>query len=238
MTFLEVEKQVARELRDRIASSPDGGQADGTRAMIVQRQDGHWASPNLTPTMEVPRRAFHAVYDALLAAAELLALAAQNAPLSYPTAEALYSAYERELYRLDQTYRHFCEAADFARAEGWDVLKALRDKVESVYGQGFLVTLGLRWGEFLERGLLQNWSLADVPAQYRFYDTHVRPVLARGDVQKVFVIVSDAFRYEAARELALELNGKYRFQAELSSQLGVLPSYTPLGMAALLRTRR
>ena len=237
MTFLEVEKQVARELRDRIASSPDGSQSDGTRALIVQRQDGHWASPNLPATVEVPRRAFHAVYDALLAATELLALAAENASLAYPTAEALYSAYERELCRLDQTYRHFCEADDSARAESWDILKVLRDRVESVYGQGFLVTLGLRWGEFLERGLLQSWRLADVPPQHRFFDTHVKPVLARSENQKVFVIISDAFRYEAARELAAELNGKYRFHAELSSQLGVLPSYTPLGMAALLPHR-
>ena len=49
-----------------------------------------------------------------------------------------------------------------------------------------------------------------------------------------FVIISDAFRYEAAQELTTELNGKYRFEATLSSQLGVLPSYTALGMASLL----
>src|SRR5262249_47599255 len=40
--------------------------------------------------------------------------------------------------------------------------------------------------------------------------------------------------YEAAQELSQELNGKYRFEATLGSQLGVLPSYTPLGMASLL----
>ena len=40
--------------------------------------------------------------------------------------------------------------------------------------------------------------------------------------------------YEAAQELAQELNGKYRFEATLTSQLGVLPSYTALGMASLL----
>ena len=234
MTFLDVEKQIARESRDRIVSSPEGAMPNGIGALVLQRQDGHWASPNLPATVEVPRRAFHAVYEALLAAAELLALASQNRLLAYPTAEALYAAYEQELYRLDQTYRHFSEAADLARAEGWDVLKALRDKVESVYGQGFLVTLGLRWGEFLERGLLENWNITDVPSQFRFYDTHIRPVLARGDSQKVFVIISDAFRYEVGRELTAELNGKYRFHAELSSQLGVLPSYTALGMAALL----
>ena len=54
------------------------------------------------------------------------------------------------------------------------------------------------------------------------------------DNRRAFVIISDAFRYEAAQELTTELNGKYRFEATLSSQLGVLPSYTSLGMASLL----
>jgi uncharacterized protein (TIGR02687 family) len=48
------------------------------------------------------------------------------------------------------------------------------------------------------------------------------------------VIISDAFRYEAAHELTQELNSTYRFAATLTSQLGVLPSYTVLGMASLL----
>jgi len=41
-------------------------------------------------------------------------------------------------------------------------------------------------------------------------------------------------RYEAAQELTQVLNGTYRFEADLTSQLGVLPSYTALGMASLL----
>jgi uncharacterized protein (TIGR02687 family) len=48
------------------------------------------------------------------------------------------------------------------------------------------------------------------------------------------VVISDAFRYEVAEEFVECLNEKKQFKAELSSQLGVLPSYTQLGMAALL----
>jgi PglZ domain len=66
------------------------------------------------------------------------------------------------------------------------------------------------------------------------YDRHVRPWIEEADSRRAFVIISDAFRYEAAQELTAELNGKYRFGAVLSSQLGVLPSYTALGMASLL----
>jgi uncharacterized protein (TIGR02687 family) len=53
-------------------------------------------------------------------------------------------------------------------------------------------------------------------------------------VKRVFVVISDALRYEAAAELASEINSKNRLTAKLDAMLGVLPSYTSLGMAALL----
>ncbi len=48
--------------------------------------------------------------------------------------------------------RHFCEAADFAEAAGWDILKSLRERIEDVYGNWYLAGLALRWGEQLEGG--------------------------------------------------------------------------------------
>lgn len=86
----------------------------------------------------------------------------------------------------------------------------------------------------MEGGLLARWQIEGVNPQRHFYRRHVQPWLDEGDSRRAFVIVSDAFRYEAARELADELNGKYRFEATLTSQLGVLPSHTALGMASLL----
>jgi hypothetical protein len=51
----------------------------------------------------------------------------------------------------------------------------------------------------------------------------------------VFVVISDAFRYEVAQRAgAADINSKSRFKASLDAMLGVLPSYTALGMAALL----
>ena len=155
---------------------------------------------------------------------------------NYPDAATLYRAYEQELYRFDQLYRHFCEAADTAEEQGWNVLKSLRADIEAHYVNGYLTDLALAWGKFIEPpgGLLTQWRIAQVPNQYRFYDRQVKPWLEEGENRRAFVIISDAFRYEAAQELTTELNGKYRFEAKLSSQLGVLPSYTALGMASLL----
>jgi uncharacterized protein (TIGR02687 family) len=50
----------------------------------------------------------------------------------------------------------------------------------------------------------------------------------------VYVVISDAFRFEAAEELVSTLNSKNRVKARLETMLGVLPSYTTLGMASLL----
>jgi uncharacterized protein (TIGR02687 family) len=48
------------------------------------------------------------------------------------------------------------------------------------------------------------------------------------------VVISDALRFEVAHELVQQTNSKSRFKASLDGMLGVLPSYTALGMAALL----
>ena len=58
--------------------------------------------------------------------------------------------------------------------------------------------------------------------------------LSDGGTKRIFVIISDAFRFEVAEELAQAINSKSRLKAQLSSLLGVLPSYTSLGMASLL----
>jgi uncharacterized protein (TIGR02687 family) len=237
MTLLAVEKRIASSLRERVQTTPDTINADDVRAVATRRQSGHWASLAVASAPDVPRRALHAVYDALVAAADFYALRnVHKSGFDYPDAAAMYRAYETELYRFDQLYRHFCESADMAEAEGWGILKPLRADIEAHYVHWYLTALALAWGKFIEPqdGLLAKWKIDKVPNQYRFFDRNVRPWLEEGENRRAFVIISDAFRYEAAQELATELNGKYRFEATLSSQLGVLPSYTALGMASLL----
>lgn len=234
-TFLLVEKAIARRLRDRVLETSDAIKPEAIRDIASRRQDGYWAAPALPDTDFAPRRAMHAVYQALQAAADLLALRNLHlGSMTQPDAPALFRAYIGELFRFDQLYRHFCEAADYAESRDWDILKSLRNTIEKAYGNGFLTKLALEWNKHLEAGLLGLWRIDGVPNQQAFYEREVAPVLAKGADRRVFVIISDAFRYEAAQELASLLNGKYRFDADLSAQLGVLPSYTGLGMAALL----
>lgn len=239
MTFVDVEYTIASLLRQRVQSTRDTLNPEDVRTVAIRRQAGHWASPSVVGSADVPRTALHAVYNALIAAADFYCLRNQHlAGVDFPDALSLYRAYEQDFYRFDQLYRHFCEAADQPEAKGWNILKPLRDEVEACYANWFLTTLSVAWGKFIDpkgkAALLSKWRLEGVKNQQQFFDLQVRPRLDEADNRRSYVIISDAFRYEAAQELTQELNGKYRLEATLASQLGVLPSYTVLGMASLL----
>jgi uncharacterized protein (TIGR02687 family) len=181
------------------------------------------------------------VYEALDATLDMLTLRkAHDAGFNAGTAGDLFTAYTSELFRFDQVYRLFLEAADRAELAGWDVLKEIRSMVEACYANWYLDRLALGWGAFLggETGLLQSWRMEDVPAQQLFFSRHVKSILNAPTKSKVFVIISDALRFEIAEELTRRINAQTRFKANLSAMLGVLPSYTGLGMAALLPHER
>ena len=238
-TFAIAEKMILSRLRDRVLDTMDAPDSAGIREIALKRQDGHWASLKVKGAPAIPRKAYHAAYDALVAAAEYQALKQTHSDgFASESPSALYSRYAADLYRFDQLYRHFCEAADEAEKQSWDLLKNLRERIEADYSQGFLKDLSFKWGPFVDpngsTALLKNWKIDGVKNQQRFFREHVKTRLDEAENRKAFVIISDALRYEAAQELTEELNGKYRYEAELLTQLGVLPSYTSLGMASLL----
>lgn len=235
-TFLATEKYIASCLRDRIADTADTLNLEAVREIVVRRQNGYWANVKLSSSPDAPRYALSEVYAALIAAATFFDLRNHHdRGFAADNPKTLYDSYTSDLFRFDQLYRQFCEAADTAESQGWDILKNLRAKIEEVYGNWYLAGLAKHWGEQLEGGgLLSGWKVDGVHPQYDFFNRYVKPRLDEGEDRRAFVIISDAFRYEAAQELTAELNGQYRFTASLKSQLGVLPSYTALGMASLL----
>ena len=232
-TFVDVEKRIVQGLLERVTSTADAVDPDAIASIVGRRQAGHWVSSGSVP--EVQRKARHAVYEALLVSARFLSLRnAHEAGFDFPDISAMYKGYEQSLFRFDQLYRHFCENADIAASQGWDVLKPLREEIEACYCNWYLAKLALGWGKFVDADLPEKWRIDGVRNQYSFYDGQVRPWLEAAERRRAFVIISDAMRYEVAHELTAHLNGTYRLQAKLSSQLGVLPSYTSLGMASLL----
>ena len=142
-----------------------------------------------------------------------------------------FEAYTSQYFKVDQAYRHFRAALD--KAPELDA-RALGNELEDDYVR-FQLDLGAAWQRQLNT--LDMWRINDVPNQWDFFTNKVeQPFLKSG--RKVAVIISDALRYEVAEELTRRIDEESRYTASTSAQLGVLPSYTQLGMAALLPHER
>ena len=229
VTFEAVEQKIIVDLAVAIPHAPKG-ELERFRAMIASRLDGYWASKHKDDTT---RRKYRIVYTALQAAIDLFSLRIQHdSGFHFESSEALYKAYERDLYRFDMAYRHYCEASQRAHVE---ILKKLDDEVENCYAYWYIDNLAKNWGDRIEaEQRLSQWRFSGIPNQQDFFQGLVKPLFSKATKRRVVVIISDAFRYEAAVELRDRINNKRYSEATLSSQLGVVPSYTTLGMASLL----
>lgn len=238
MTFEVVERQVIRSLRTKITQG-DLQKTANLKTAILRRKDGHWTTIQLDEYGN-NGNIYATTYNALESTLELLTIRQKyDAGFSFTSAKDMYQAYTTELFKFDQLYRLFHEDADKVELAGFDIIKDVQKVVESCYSGWYLDQISMNWGSFLEgeNGLLEHWSIPDINKQQDFFVHNVKPVLKSRPNSRAFVIISDAFRYEVAEELTKEVNSKFRFKAMLSSQLGVLPSYTALGMASLLPHR-
>ncbi len=228
-TFEAIERQLIVAFAQAIPSAAPAQLADYA-GIIVGRLDNYWASRQIE---DDTRKKYRLMYKALSAAIRLFLLRHSHAAgFHYSAMQHFYTAYERELYKFDMAYRHYCHATYLAHV---DILKPLDTAVEQCYANWFIDNLASSWGESLAaEDALTHWHIDGVGNQQAFFKRHVAPVFAKTKSARVVVIISDAFRYEAAVELTERINEKRYNHAVLSSQLGVLPSYTALGMAALL----
>ncbi|MFN5204590.1 MAG: BREX-1 system phosphatase PglZ type A [Pseudanabaena sp.] len=194
-------------------------------------------------------------YEALAAAIELLEMKESfsiSAPLlphwekglgdegnSSTSASKLFKLYTQSLYLADRLYRKFIVASD-------DSVPILREQgvieyIENLYVNWFLDNLGQAWTEAIaplqvnnQINNQTNWQLEGIPSQQKFFQNYVQQILQTSDREKVFVIISDAMRYEVASELKEQIAKELRGNIAIKAQLGILPSITSLGMAALL----
>jgi uncharacterized protein (TIGR02687 family) len=234
MTFESIDKRVIADLKARIISGA-GANMDIVRELMARRRDGHWANTLLAGAND-HTKALAASYDALGAAASFFELQAKhNHGFSFGSADAAFEAYRSELFRFDQLYRSFMRATDAVDPMGWSLLHELRDRMEDAYSGWFIGQLSSAWDAVVggDSGLLKHWKLNEIPNQQNFFDQFVAPSYSTG-AKRVYVVISDAFRFEAAEELVSTLNSKNRVKARLETMLGILPSYTTLGMASLL----
>ena len=232
-TFFIIEKICAIRLKEKIIQAISNDQLGEVINCAKKRCDMHWANRNISSDY-INREAFASVYTAIEYMAEFLSLKySKSQGFSSPSHKDIFHSYIKEYYLFDQLYRLFHEHAAIAAQKGWDILKELADQIDDIYENWFLAGLSSEWEKHAS---LADWKIEGVENQYSFFETYPEPV-AGENKSTVFVVISDAFRYEAAEELKNNLNKRYRFSANLTSMLGVLPSYTSLGMASLLPYR-
>ena len=159
----------------------------------------------------------------------------------YHAADGLKPIIDRYLaadYNMDQQYRKFyyyydkVNCSEGAREgglgqqlESTESFESLRELVENIYTNEYLACLLPAWNA----GIQQDAAFSAIPLQREFYNTNLRYTKER-----TVVIISDAMRYEVGQELLARMQDDPKCTAKLSVQLSVLPSYTRLGMAALL----
>lgn len=186
--------------------------------VVRARRVGHWFEPyrHLYGAVEAASAFFQTLHQADLAV-EGLAGGVRR--------------YSGEWYQVDQLYRRFW--AELHKSGERSMLQEVALMVERRYVERFLLPLNEAWQSVLDG--LGRWGEGVDALQRRFFAQWVQPHLSRK--HKIVVVVSDALRYEAAEELRRAILREKRYEAELSPMLGALPSYTQMGMAALLPHR-
>ncbi len=223
--------------RDLVASVPDD-LFEETDQKIISDLARAVAEQTVTPreVAEIVRArqssvwidGYKQLYTAVASASELLGeLATLNVGMQ--SFDDGLERYRREWFRIDQLYRQFVYAT--RTAEYPRPLEALRELVEKRYTNKYVYELGNAWQQQVDT--VENWRSTTLRPQTAFYSRYVEPLVRDGD-KKAVVIISDAMRYEVADELGSLIRQADRFDANLEAVLGVLPSYTQLGMAALL----
>ena len=148
----------------------------------------------------------------------------------------IWKLYTTDAYKMDSHYRHFhyffgnTLKAPHPLLE--DALKKCSDVVEGLYREWFLKELTLNWTNAIAGDLNSLGYVSEINKQRDFYRRYVSPNVSKGN--RVFVVISDALRFEVAAELSEALSHTTKGKATLEAVQTVFPSITKFGMAALL----
>lgn len=147
-----------------------------------------------------------------------------NSPVS------LFRAYTEEIYKLDSLYRKFF--FEYDKLEDREEFFHLQQYMEIEYTNYYNIHLSEAWEDLIANENVFESTLLNL--QRNFFEKEVMPFVKRK--HKLFVIISDALRYEVGMELAESLSKEAtdKVKIETEAMLGALPSITKIGMSALL----
>lgn len=195
------------------------GEYENYRKIINRRKTTHWYTKLSNE------------YETLYYGMEILRLENElQKSVKGSTAYELVENYTKAYYLFDNFYRKFYLAYD--NIDNKDRFSELVEVIENTYTNWYLEELSMKWSQIIENELISDIRISGLIKQQDFYSQYIAPYIRKEE--RVFVIISDALRFEAAMEFSEILNRDRRGKAELSFMQGVIPSYTKLGMAALL----
>ena len=176
-------------------------------------------------------------YEGILQVAKMQAFFKEHSAGLHTVEPAkVWKEYTTEYYIMDTYYREFhksySESLKNYHEELSDLFTHVMEKIEGLYVTWFLGQLGNNWSDACADNLREYGRVLEVPQQTDFYRRHVA-----ASESKVYVIISDAMRYEVAASLADQLRRETQAKVNLKSMQGVFPTITKFGMAALLPNR-
>ena len=214
--FNIIDKKIISDLvkavRERKVSSGD------VTLWVRARRQSHWYEM------------YAHVYEAIDYAARFIATLDQTV-LNVESLESGISLYANNWFMIDRLYRKYIYHMLSSRQA--TLLDRLTQEIENLYVNNYLLKLSDNWQRHIDK--LERWSIPSAMMQHDFFAKYVEPVL--GKKQKIYVVISDALRYEAGDEFVSVIRQEDMFEATIEPAVSMLPSYTQLGMASLLPNR-
>jgi uncharacterized protein (TIGR02687 family) len=183
--------------------------------IIRRRRSTHWFGE------------FQNVYEAIDYAAQFQA-DLERADLSVHSISDGVQKYASTWHSLDQLYRKFIYHARASRQVS--LLDSISQLIENLYSNNILLKVNNNWQPVVDA--CQVWDAAPFSMQRDFFERYIHSHVTHQ--RKVAVIISDALRYEIGVELMGHICSEDRFEADIEPAVAMLPSFTQLGMAALL----
>ena len=210
-TFAYIDTLLEKWIVERLLAEDTGAKVDGMSILQLcdMRMKMHFGDVNYNTYMML-KNAYH-----------IITVCNYLVPDGF---KKIVDQYKSSDCLTDQSYRKFYYYYDLIEKK--DDFVELKQLVENIYTNEYLAKLLPKWNE----AFVSEDSMTALTLQRGFYNKYLSYAK-----EKTIVIISDAMRYEVGREIYLRLQDNPRCTVnQPEMMLSTLPSYTRLGMAALL----
>lgn len=213
--FRYIDEQVIIWIYERLLDENLNSSVDGNNIVELcrYRENKHFRSDYLNQ-YHLLRHAFHIIN--------------QTDYKAQKDVVSIVKKYDEESFIIDTHYRKFYYYLD--KSKEHHKFESLQNLVENIYTNKYLDVITHDFNEVFDYDELRK----KYKLQRNFYRSFVSETK-----EMLVVIISDALRYEIGKELVKKLERDAKVESvEIEPQIGVLPSITSFGMAALLPNQK